>query len=205
MPGSAKARQLIVDTSLEYLRRLTADVQGDPELALEIATAYKSVAEVEGLTTGPNLGQLDEAERDLQIAEGLVDSVLKSQPANRTAVLRAAQIAVDRMTLAWQRGDDEATMAFTEKAAEWLSKFQARENDRDSASEILNTYLNVAHQYMLAERFDEAVQHCRRGSDLGVLYDKPDVRGHCLNIVALALRYQGDLDGALRRLESRCD
>ena len=96
LPGSAKARQLIVDTSLEYLRRLSADVQDDPELALEVGAAYMAIAEVEGLTTGPNLGQLDAARRDLEIAEGLIQSVLTSQPGNRTALLRAVQIAAQQ-------------------------------------------------------------------------------------------------------------
>ena len=197
LPGSAQARQLIVDTSLEYLRRLTADVQEDPELALEVATAYMSVAEVEGVTTGPNLGQLDEAERDLEIAEGLIESVMRLQPANRTALLQAAQIAGDRMTLAWQRGQHEAALAFTEQAAERLEKFQARDSDRSSAAQILRVYVWVAHQYMMAERFDQSVQHCRRAGELAQAFDRPLVRGDCLNIVALALRYQGDLDGAL--------
>jgi hypothetical protein len=133
LPERAKARQFIVDTSLEYLRRLKADVQGDPELALEVATAYMSVAQVEGLTTGPNLGLLDEAERDLVIAEGLTQSVLRSQPANRTAVLRAAQIAAHRMVLAWQRGHSEAALAFTEKSAGSLERLQAGNSDRPSA------------------------------------------------------------------------
>jgi hypothetical protein len=30
LPGSAKARQFIVDTSLDYLRRLAEDVREDP-------------------------------------------------------------------------------------------------------------------------------------------------------------------------------
>ena len=64
LPGSTKVRQLIVDTSLEYLRRLMVDAQNDPGLGLEVASAYMSVAQVEGLTTGPNLGQLDDAQRD---------------------------------------------------------------------------------------------------------------------------------------------
>src|SRR5207302_1705530 len=46
LPGSTVTRQLIVDTSLEYLRRLAADVRGDPELALEVGNAYMRVARV---------------------------------------------------------------------------------------------------------------------------------------------------------------
>jgi tetratricopeptide (TPR) repeat protein/predicted Ser/Thr protein kinase len=198
LSGSAKARQLIVDTSLEYLRRLTADAQRDPELALEVATAYMSVAEVEGVTTGPNLGQLDEAERDLTIAERLIESVVRSRPANRTALLRAAQIAADRMTLAWQRGQSEKALTFAQKSAEWLDRFQAGDGDRSSAPAILNTYVNVAHQYMMAEQFDQALQLAERGSDLALTFDRPLVRGSILtSVVALVHRYQGDLDGAL--------
>jgi tetratricopeptide (TPR) repeat protein/predicted Ser/Thr protein kinase len=197
LPGSTKARQLIVDTSLEYLRRLTDDVQGDPELALEVATAYISVAQVEGVTTGPNLGQSDEAERELKIAEELIQSVLKLQPANRTALLRAAQIAANRMTVAWQGGQSEKALAFAQKSAEWLEKFQARKSDEPSVSTILNTYLNVAHQYMLAEQFHEALELCGRGSDLAISFDRPLDRSGFLQVTALALRYQGDLDGAL--------
>src|SRR5579864_7083092 len=36
LPGSSKTRQLIVDTALDYLRRLIADVRMDPELALDV-------------------------------------------------------------------------------------------------------------------------------------------------------------------------
>ena len=47
--GNTKTRQLIVDTSLEYLRRLSADAHGDPQLALEIGNAYMRVARVQGV------------------------------------------------------------------------------------------------------------------------------------------------------------
>ncbi len=197
LPGSAKARQLIVDTSLEYLRRLTADVRRDPELALELANAYLSVAQVEGLTTGPNLGQLEPAERDLEIADELTASVLQSQPSNRTAHLRAAQVAASRSVLAWQRGHGEEALAFAGRSAEWLEQFRARKGDELEAAAILNTYSYVAHQHMLAERFDEAQRLCLRGSELARLFDRPLVSGSLLNIAALALRYQGDLYGGL--------
>lgn len=48
LPGSTKTRELIVDTSLEYLRRLTVDVQGDPAVALDVGNAYMRVARVQG-------------------------------------------------------------------------------------------------------------------------------------------------------------
>jgi len=40
LPGSTKTRQLIVDTSLNYLRRLSQDAETEPELALDVGNAY---------------------------------------------------------------------------------------------------------------------------------------------------------------------
>jgi serine/threonine protein kinase len=39
LPGGTKTRQMIVDTSLDYLRRLGVEATKDPDLALEIGTA----------------------------------------------------------------------------------------------------------------------------------------------------------------------
>src|SRR5262249_36620610 len=49
LPANTKARQLIVDTSLEYLRRLGSDVRDDPDLALDVGTAYMRVGRVQGV------------------------------------------------------------------------------------------------------------------------------------------------------------
>src|SRR5262249_27561154 len=40
LPGSVKTRQFIIDTSLDYLGKLAADARTDPDLALELGTAY---------------------------------------------------------------------------------------------------------------------------------------------------------------------
>src|SRR4029077_2567794 len=62
LPGGSRTRQLIVDTSLEYLRRVTADVRMEPVLALELGTAYMRVARVQGVNISPNLGQTVQAD-----------------------------------------------------------------------------------------------------------------------------------------------
>ena len=197
LSGSTKARQLIVDTSLQYLRPLTAEAHSDPELALEVATAYMSVAQVEGVTTGPNLGQLDEADRDLKIADDLIQSVLKQQPANRAALLRAARIASDRSVLAWQATRNDDSWVLAKQAAIRIENLQPGIADRADATPILKVYSDVAHKYMLSEQYDEALRLCARGIELAELYDKPLDRGAFLITVSLARRYQGNLDAAL--------
>src|SRR5258708_1984376 len=141
---------------------------------------------------------MDQAERDLRIAEELTQSVLKSQPSNRAAILKAAEIARDRMTIAWQRSRHDEALAFARKSAEWLDKFNAGESDKSEAAAILLTYAWVAHQYMLEQKYDEALRLCRRGSDLALLLGRPHDRTGFLDVTALASRYLGNLDEALK-------
>jgi len=197
LPGSTKTRQLIVDTALEYLRRLTADVRGDPDLALEVGNAYMRVARVQGVPISPTLGQMDQAEKNLRIADGFIQSVLKVQAANRTAMLRSAQIAHDRMILARFRGQHDEAISLARKSAEWLEKFHAGGGDEPEASAILNTYLNVADQFKSAQLFEEALRLCNRASDLATTFHRPVHRGNFLWVEAQVFQQRAELDEAL--------
>jgi serine/threonine protein kinase len=198
LPGSTRTRQLIVDTSLEYLRRLTADVQGDSELALEVGNAYLRVARVQGVPTSPNLGQLDQAEQNLGISNRFVQSVLVSQPGNRRALLQSAQIAHDRMILARFNGRPSEELPLARQTKEWLDKFGAVKSDRSDASAILNTYLNVADAYKRGQQLDEALRLCREGIDIARSFDDQTYVGNFLWAVAEVYRSRGDLDEALK-------
>jgi serine/threonine protein kinase len=195
IPGTTKARQLIVDTSLEYLRKLRTDVQGDPQLALEVANAYMSVAEVEGVSGGNDLGQTDNAERDLRVASDLIEFVLRKQPANRPALLRAAEINVDQMTLAWRGNRYDGALPFARRAAEYLEKFNPQKSDKPRREEILRMYSNVAWEYMMSEHLDEALQLTNRAEELSKLLGVP--AAYFFDTKALALRFKGDLQAAL--------
>jgi serine/threonine protein kinase len=200
LPGSTRTRQLIVDTSLEYLGRLAADVRGDPGLALEVGNAYMRVARVQGVPIGPNLGQLDQAAHNLQIADGLIHSVLQAQPQNRTALLRAAQIAHDRMILAGYNNRHEEAIGFTEAAAGWLEKFHAGKSDSAEDSAILNTYLNVANHYVSDRQFDKALSLTASAIELTRTFNFPAYRGTLQWVRAKVFQRQGNLEEALRAI-----
>jgi len=198
LAGSTKARQLIVDTSLEYLRRLVPDLRGDPDLTLELATAYMRVGRVQGVPITPNLGHMDQAARTLRTAEGLIQYVLSVQPSNRMAMLRSAQIAHDRMILARLGGRPDEALALARKSAAWLEKFRARESDKAEASGILAAYLNVAEQFNLSDEYDEALRLCRRGTEIAKLFHSESYAGDLLWVSADVYRIEGDFDKALR-------
>ncbi len=202
LPGNTKARQLIVDTSLAYLRRLSADAKRNPGLALEIGDAYMRVARVQGVSVNTNLGQMDQAEQTLRIADGFVQSVLAAQPANRAAVLRAAQVSHDRMLLARQQGTrrrDEA-LVFAHKSAEWLERFNATSADKAEAPALLTTYMNIADYHVLRLELDAALRLCRRGSDLARSFDRSSSSAMFLWVSARILQKRGELDEALKAI-----
>ena len=58
LPGSTRARQLLVSRALDYLNRLAADVGDDPALAGDLATAYERVGDVQGNPYDANLGDV---------------------------------------------------------------------------------------------------------------------------------------------------
>jgi tetratricopeptide (TPR) repeat protein len=141
---------------------------------------------------------MDQAEQTLGTAERLVQSVLVTQPSNRTAVLRLAQISHDRMVLARLGGRPEEALTLARKSAQLLEKFHAGESDKEEASAVLTTYLNVADQFNHEDQYDEALRLCSRGTEIARLFNSRTYAGDLLWVSADVYRIQGDFEKALR-------
>lgn len=202
LPGNARARQLIVDTALEYLDRLAGEARGDAELSLDVGTAYMRVARVQGVPISTNLGQLDRAEQTLRTAETFIGSVLAAQPWNRTAFLRSAQIAHDRMILAGLRRPDDRALPFARQSAQWLDKYLETGNvEASDAEQVLISLNNVGNRFRIEQQFDEALRLVRRGLEIAPAASDPNVHrqfGNLLIGMARIDRDRGALDDALR-------
>ena len=74
LPGSTKARRLIVSTALEYLERLSADAKGDSSLARDLAAGWLRIGDVQGWVLGSNLGDTEGAQRSYVRARELADA-----------------------------------------------------------------------------------------------------------------------------------
>jgi serine/threonine protein kinase/tetratricopeptide (TPR) repeat protein len=80
LPGSTKARELVVRRATEYLDSLASESSHDPSLARELAEAYDRVGDVEGLPAWANLGDTDGALRNHRIALGLRQTIAAGNP-----------------------------------------------------------------------------------------------------------------------------
>jgi tetratricopeptide (TPR) repeat protein len=202
LPGGSKTRQLIVDTALEYLQRVTADVHMQPDLALELGAAYMRVGRVQGVNISPNLGQTEKADLAEQKAQALIDSVLAVQPGSRPALLRAAQIAHDRMILAADGHHNDDALRFAQTCLERIDRYLKTgtlnaSSDRLEAQQVIIALINVANRYMNADRFDDSLQVSARAIEIARQTNWPTQAAAALMVVALAHRGKGELDEAL--------
>lgn len=92
LPGGTKARQLIVEKGLEYLRVLAQDAASDNSLQKEIALGYERVGDVQGNPLGSNIGDTKGALASYREAVRLFEDVWKREGeplAGRQDLLRA--------------------------------------------------------------------------------------------------------------------
>ena len=205
LAGSSKTRQLIVNTAREYLERVTVDRHMEPDLALEMGTAYMRVARVQGVNISPNLGQTLEAEQTARKAQALIDSVLAAEPENPMALLRAAQIAHDRMILEGDQHHEAESLAFAQDALRRVDQYARHatlnaNTDRRDSQQVIITLINVANRFMKANRFDEAIQISGRAAQVASATNWPTQAGASMIIAGMAHREKGEIDEALRAM-----
>ena len=147
LPGSTKARALIVQTGLKYLDGLAATAHGDPQLEAELAAAYLKVGDVQGDATMSNLGDIAKAEVNFEKARLLLSDVVKRDPANYPA--RSNQVlAAQRVGHAQYARRNLGPALASYQEAERLGDTLLREHPDDAARRLLvQVYQGMALAY----------------------------------------------------------
>ena len=86
LPGSTKARAVIVQTALHYLDESVDSVQGDGLAEKELAKAYRKLGDVQGNLRGANLGDSSGAQARYRQAIALLDDAIRRAPGDVDAV-----------------------------------------------------------------------------------------------------------------------
>jgi tetratricopeptide (TPR) repeat protein len=199
LPGSTQARSEIMAMSQQYLESLIAGGETSNDLALEVATAFRTLAEAQGVPVVANLGESAQASENLVKADILVEKVLTGSPRDRKALLLSATINEDRMILASLDLQRETEKVYARKSADRLEYFLATNTASDAEKfQASRAFANIALAFKNLHLYDESVRYGRRVLDV-VPPDarKLDMRASALSIIADSLRYSGDLKGAL--------
>lgn len=199
LPGSMQARHRLVAASLQYLEGLAREARGDLDLAREIGEGYWRVGRVQGVPVELNLGEPAKAEVNLKKADEFIETVLAARPNDYSALYRSGVIANDRMILAQEENHDADAVAQARKCVARLDAFlrlgETREEER---IDLAGRYGNVALAYLNMHRYGEAIPHARHAVEVAESIPTGRHRvSESLSLLASALRYRGDLDGAL--------
>jgi len=198
LTGSTDVRKKIVAESLAYLTALGREAPRDPQLAWETGNAYLQVARVQGVPVTPNLGQFAEAEISLNQAETLMNTVLQGDGKNRAALMTAAEIAHDWMTVADYQNHHERAMQLAEVAGRRLNERLAlgslSPEEVDTATHLFS---NLGVAYSNSQKLDEAIRMSRRALEISEGVPAAQMRrASAFGVLAVSLRGKGDLDGA---------
>jgi tetratricopeptide (TPR) repeat protein len=202
LPGSTRARNEIVAMSKEYLERMMAEGHADKDLTYELANAFRAVGEAEGVPSALNLGHMAQADESLVKADKLSDEALAASPNNRAAFLLSATINVDRMILADTNHRRDFAVALARRSADRLDALGSPDGLSDHQQrEAGQNYINIALAYKNLHQYDESVRYGRRA--VAFLKSTPGSApgvASALSIIADSLRYEGDLEGALKTI-----
>ena len=143
IPGTVKARGMIVTTALEYLNSLAAEAGGDLGLERELAEAYLRVGDVQGHLTRASLGDTKAAlvsyRKALSVARRITGEFPRDIPAHR--MVASMETTIGGVLAA--TGDAKGALKCYENALAAADRVQTldpanRENQRHLAGIILN-------------------------------------------------------------------
>src|SRR5262249_1732909 len=109
VPGTTRARQLVVSTALEYLEKLSQDASRDPALAREVASAYEKVGDIQGAGMA-NVGDTADAVKSYERAIRLRQSLDDPQSPNPVVRLEFGNVLVKLATVQARTNDLDAAI-----------------------------------------------------------------------------------------------
>ncbi len=203
LPGSTKAREMVVKTALEYLDSLAQEAADDPALQLELAQAYEKVGSLQGNPNNQNRGDSAAALVSYKKALSIYNRLSANEPSNQRLVGARAYLNLSLGQLYSDTGKFGESEQSSYETIRLVEKMTAARTEVDP-------YLAATTHNRLGELarrkgdLQAALEHQRRGfafiSDWAAKHPKADARGLWnLGYVRLgaALLRKGDLEEAL--------
>jgi len=131
IPGTTKARELLVKRALEYLDSLAQEAGNDPSLQRELATAYDRVGDIQGLAGQANLGDTTGALESYHKALAIRQALIASDPTNTQALYDMANSYSNIAYMQGLAGDADGHLRGLQLALGFASKAAAQEPGQD--------------------------------------------------------------------------
>ncbi len=194
IPGSTRAREMLVSKALEYLNNVAKDAKGDLSLQRDLAAAYQKIGDVQGHVLTPNLGNTagaiesyrkalrilesaaeDRLDEDVRIAiatvHGRIGDIL-SYTGNAGGALESYEtgLAISRELAEADPSSRRAKRSLAE-AFRWVSRarglMQQNAQALESSRQSLTLYLELAAEEAEDRGLRRAIADCN--ADIGIM------------------------------------
>ena len=194
-----KLRNKLISLSIQYLEGLGGEALHDRALALEVGSAYLRIARNQGVPEWNQQGQYAEAEKSLSKANTFANSVLRADPNNRQALWLSASVAHDRAVTAYAERSYQQVVADSPDVVDAFGRLARLGNPtRREINGATYMYGDLAEVHLGLHRFRDAARYARLGIDISKKTPTvPGPRAQAFNMLAGALMYSGDFQGAL--------
>jgi tetratricopeptide (TPR) repeat protein/predicted Ser/Thr protein kinase len=173
VPGTTKARELLVKTALQYLDELARDGSADAGLASELAQAYMSVGDVQGMTGLPNLGRPADAIASYRKAAATARGAVAREPGNVAHVRRLATCLARMSFLQTAMGDtSQARGSLQESSRITKESLRNREPEAADLRAMANVYVYLSALEMNTGNAPAAVEAAAVGAEWMARYAK---------------------------------
>ena len=157
LPGSTRARELVVRKALEYLDSLAAEAGGDRGLLAELAGAYQRVGDVQGMPYRASLGHTGDALHSYEKALALRERLLHEQPGNPEYRLARAVVESRIGSVLAARGDTRRALERHRSALAEISALSQSEHYAPALSELAATAVAVGDDQWELGDLDSAI------------------------------------------------
>jgi serine/threonine protein kinase len=159
LPGSTKAQQMVVNTAVEYLGKLSQTAGSDPVILLDLAQAYSKLAAVQGGGMTLMAARFDDALASQKKSVELLRRLAAIDPAKRRMLARGL---LDQTNIELRLAQTAAGLEHAQDAVRILDEVAAGPEGKDYKllNEQATAHLYTSRMLKRSGRFEEALRSC---------------------------------------------
>lgn len=205
LPGATEARKQLVNTTLDYLEKLSKDAGNDERLSKALGAAYFRLGDLQGYPFTPNLGDSMGAIKSYRAGVALLGPLRQAHPKDSEAQRLWLETEGRLATLLDQTGDSQGAAKLLRDALPWTAALARLPGSGVDAERIEGEFYDLLAVAVAKQDLIEALADARRYLEIFTglarrFPDREDLRlkqsdGH--ELMGQLLHFQGDTHAAL--------
>ena len=161
LPGSTRARELLVEQTVGYLDSVAREASGDVSFQREIATGYEKLGDVQSRLNGPNIGDTKGALASYLKALEIRKAIFAANPNDLSSGLALA-LAYDRVgDMLSKTNNAEGALDSRKKSLELVEKLSA-DDQAQTRSALAYSYVMVGRAHLSLGDLPAALDNFRK-------------------------------------------